>query len=447
MSIQEARTAYNEAVERMNQIGDEVEAALEALPADATDEQIAETEQPWRTAKEDLERRKANLGRLQEIADARENSKPVVIQEPTEERKNPAVARHELRHELTYRPDTKDSFFRDLIRSKGDRNAAERLYRNDEEMRDQYEKRDLSVTTDGQFIPPIYLGDQWAEIPRPSRPFANIVPKIPLPPDGLTVTVPKVTGGTTEAATTAQNATVSETDATFTTVTATLVTIAGQQDIARQALERSFPGLDMVIFSDLANAYDAALDTQLLSGLGSSGQHLGIRAVTSPNTVTASTATSLSLLGTLYDASQKIGTNRYMPANVIVMHPRRAAAFAAPVSNTNVPFLQQGQLFQAFGTQDNTYAGSIAGLPVVTDANIGTTYGNPGTNQDEIYVLHINDLFLMESAVRQATYEDVLSAALTVRLQLYGYSFFVPHRQVKSITIVSGAGLATPSFG
>lgn len=440
MNINEARKAFNDAVERMNLAGDEAEAALAALAADATDEQIAEAEAPFRAAQEEVERRKANLKRLEDIAEARKDNPAVEVVEEKDEKRAATV--RGLKSEPVYRPDAHGtSFFADLFRARehGDQDAAERLRRNDAQM------RDFSASTDGQFIPPQYLADRWAEYPRADRPFADIVPKAPLPANGLTVTVPKVSGGASEAVQTAQNGSVSETDPTVTAVTAPLVTVAGQVDIARQALERSDPALDMVIYSDLRAAYDAYLDTQLLSGQGSSGQHQGIRGVSSINTVTASTATGTSILSQVYNASQAVATSRYRPANVVVMHPRRAAWLAAQTMS-GAPIFQQGGLFQAFGTQDNTFAGSLAGLPVVLDANIGTTYGNPGTNQDEIYVLHINDLLLMEGDLRQTRFEDVGSGNLTVRLQLFGYSFFVPNRQAKSICAISGAGLATPSF-
>jgi hypothetical protein len=35
---------------------------------------------------------------------------------------------------------------------------------------------------------------------------------------------------------------------------------------------------------------------------------------------------------------------------------------------------------------------------------------------------------------------------LEVRLQVYGYLAFTAERQAKSITIISGTGLSTPSF-
>ena len=61
--------------------------------------------------------------------------------------------------------------------------------------------------------------------------------------------------------------------------------------------------------------------------------------------------------------------------------------------------IQQGQLWQGYGTQDSGFLRSFAGLEVIIDASIGTTYG-AGTNQDEIYVLASEDFRSPRSAVR-----------------------------------------------
>jgi HK97 family phage major capsid protein len=245
-----------------------------------------------------------------------------------------------------------------------------------------------------------------------------------------------------------ENAAVTETDALTGSVTANLVTVAGQQDISRQLLERSFPGFDMVIFDDLQRAYDARLDGLLIGGTGTNLQHLGIRNVSSPNTVTANQsapATGAALVPKLYDAIQQIASNRFMQPNMILMHPRRAAWLASQNYSNAAPILQQGALFQASGQQDKGFAGTIAGLPVLLDANVPTNLGAT-TNADEVYVLYTPDFRLAEDALRQATFEEVLSGNLTVRLQLFAYSFFVPHRQSKSISIIAGTALVAPLF-
>jgi HK97 family phage major capsid protein len=450
--IAQARTAYNDAVTRMTAAAD----AIEALPEDATAEQLEARDTEFTEAQAQVERCRANLDRLTAVAEARaahpHEAEPETPEEPAEPADPAASARAAGTStvEAVYRPDRGESFFSDLYRTwrNQDPNAAERLHRNTVHALDTLQQRDVTSADPGAagFIPPIYLADEWAELPRAGRPFANRVPSFPFPPSGLTITVPKVQTGVTEAVMTAENTTVSETDIDTQTVTASMVTIAGQNDISRQALERSYPGMDMVIYRDLAGAYDVALDTQLISGTGANGQHLGIRAVSSPNTVayTDGTPTAAELLPKLYDAIQKVASNRYRQANLIVMHPRRAAWLASNLSST-FPLFQQGGLYQGLGTQDQGFAGMIGGVPVLMDPNIGVTYG-AGTNEDEIYVLFVDDVLFAEGPIRQTMFEEIGSGNLLVRLQLFAYSFFVPHRQVKSITIISGTGLVTPAF-
>jgi hypothetical protein len=146
----------------------------------------------------------------------------------------------------------------------------------------------------------------------------------------------------------------------------------------------------------------------------------------------------------VYDSIQKVATNRFRNPDVIVMHPRRGAWLASQLSST-FPLFQQGNLVQAIGQQLGGFSTSFGGLKVILDSNVGTTYG-AAINEDEIYVLFSGDLLLYEGPVRRATYEDVGSGTLTVRLQLFAYSFFVPNRQVKSLTILSGSGLSSPTL-
>jgi hypothetical protein len=89
--------------------------------------------------------------------------------------------------------------------------------------------------------------------------------------------------------------------------------------------------------------------------------------------------------------------------------------------------------------------GSIMGLPVISDPSISTTLG-AGTNEDVILVLRASDPILWESSIRTRVLPDIGSGTLTTRLQVYGYVAFTAERQPKSITIVSGTGLTTPSF-
>lgn len=97
------------------------------------------------------------------------------------------------------------------------------------------------------------------------------------------------------------------------------------------------------------------------------------------------------------------------------------------------------------GQQDRGFVGVFAGLPVVVDANVPTNLG-ASTNEDEIYVVRLEDMFLMEGGLRSANFEEVLSGTMGIRVAAWAYSVAALHRYPKSITIISGSGLATPSF-
>ena len=113
---------------------------------------------------------------------------PAIALPPTEARSAfGAVAKGQLREEITYRPDTggSRSFLRDLYNSRqGDSEARERLYRNELEASDAwqqktgFEGRDMfdSATQGGNFVPPLYLADVWVEPSISKRPLADALP-------------------------------------------------------------------------------------------------------------------------------------------------------------------------------------------------------------------------------------------------------------------------------
>lgn len=409
----------------------EYETATEAV-GNATPETVAEAEARCDAAKAEYERRCGVVKNLEEIAEARAKS-PALI--PAEER-NITV----IREEATYRPDGSNSFFRDLALASRDADAMQRLHRHKAET----ETRNVSSASNG-FIPPVYLADLAVSVARAGRPFADALPKATLPDVGTSFTLPKLSTGTTVAAQT-DAGNVSETDVTTNVVTTYVRTIAGQQDVSQQLLDRSDPSFDQVIFADLVRAYDTELDRQLLAGASGSNEHVGLANVSGINTTTytSSTPTASEVIPKIYDAIQKVASNRYQYPTHIVMHPRRAAALAAG-SSSSVPLFQQGGLFRAFGEQDSGVVGTIAGLPVIVDANIPTNLG-AGTNQDVIYVIHAPDMFLMEGELRTRVLDAPLSQTLEVRLQVFGYSAFASERYAKAIASITGTGLATPSF-
>jgi HK97 family phage major capsid protein len=156
-----------------------------------------------------------------------------------------------------------------------------------------FEKRVNPNRTDGQggfFVPPLWLVDEYIDLPRFGRTTANLCKTMGLPSGTDSINLPKVATGTA-AAQTADAAGVSSTDLTDTSVSAPVRTIAGQQDIAIQLLDQSPWGFDEVVFADLIADYNAKLDVQVISGSGAAGQVTGILNVAGINAVTYTDAT------------------------------------------------------------------------------------------------------------------------------------------------------------
>jgi hypothetical protein len=123
----------------------------------------------------------------------------------------------------------------------------------------------------------------------------------------------------------------------------------------------------------------------------------------------------------------------------------KADGLAVRLALIDVPAVPAGLAVQAAGTQDQGFVKSFGGLNVILDSNVRTLDG-AATNQDEVYVLHLGDMFLMEGDVLAVTFEDVLSANMNVRLRLNGFSFWLSGREPPSICTTAGTGLAAPVF-
>jgi HK97 family phage major capsid protein len=432
--VTRAKAAVTDAEARMKDALDAIEAASD----DISDDDLSALNATFDEAEADVNRCKSELEREERIAAAR-----AALPAPAPA----AVTVGE--EEPVYRRDTDRSWFQDLFAAKsGDSEAIRRLHTNNKQVRDAAKARGetRANATGTGFLPPIYLGSEWANIPHPARNFVNNLPRLDLPSDGMTFTIPVVSGATS-VDTHQDGGNVSDTAATTTTVSHTLVAIAGQNEIDRVVLERSFPGLDMVIFDDLRRLYDTQIGVQSFTGSGSSGQHLGLDNVSGiiSITYTDSSPTGLKLLQqAIYPAISKMYSQRYMAPSAIVMHPRRAA-WLASTSDSTYPLFNQGGLgtFQ-LGQQDKGIVGTIAGLPVIADANVPTTKGS-GTNQDTIYVVRLEDFLFGEEGVQSATFEEVVSSTLAIRLQLWGYSLLALDRYPTAIVAVNGSGLAAPT--
>jgi len=136
------------------------------------------------------------------------------------------------------------------------------------------------------------------------------------------------------------------------------------------------------------------------------------------------------------------------------MHPRRLAFILAAVDSQNrplaVPQANGPTNAIAVGNGSVVYGNSgysIAGLPVITDANIATNAGG-GANEDTIFVGNTQEVHLWESVGSpfMLRFEDVKSAELEVKMVVYGYSAFTANRYESANARISGTGLVAPTF-
>lgn len=397
---------------------------------------------------DELQTRATELDELDKRNEEREALAKTLQPEPTPEGERQFRVRSE---QSTYRKGGDHSFFQDAYAARfgGSSAAAERLARHDSELRD--------VTTGalGALVVPVYLPEMFAENLRAGRVTANLCNSLDLPPQGMTINIPRGTTGTVVASQSAQGDALTEVDFDETTLAISVRTIGGQQDVSRQAIERGF-NVDEIIFADLASSYAAQLDSQIINGAGTNGTHTGILATTSINSVTTGTATGTSVVAKVAQAIAAVAGSRYMAPDVIIMHPRRWGWLTAQSDSNGRPYVvpTANGPQNARGKVDNAnygYVGDLQGLPVYTDANIPTTVSTStitGATEDNIIVARSSDLLLWENgpAPRQFRFDETQGGSLLIKLVVADDSAFTAGWYPTGVAVISGSGMTTPVY-
>jgi HK97 family phage major capsid protein len=358
------------------------------------------------------------------------------------------LARHtkELEVELPAREARRDEFAHE-----GTERELRKAGYNQRARENAFEKRVNPNRTDGQggfFVPPLWLVDDYIDLPRFGRTTANLCNTMGLPTGTDSINLPKVATGTTAAVQIADAGAVSSTDLTDTSVSAPVRTIAGQQDIAIQLLDQSPISFDEVVFADLIADYNMKLDTQVASGSGAAGQVTGILNTAGINAVTYTDATPTlpELWVPLLQAASQIAKNRKMPATGVVMTPSMWYWALSQLDTTNRPLLvPNANAFNNMGDggllESDGPAGVFTyGLPAFLDGNIPSNLG-AGTNETRVITARWQDLYLWEGSMRTRVLSEVLSGTLQVRLQVYNYVAFMANRRPETISVISGTGL------
>ena len=440
---------------------DELEALLAAPASEQRSElnedeaiKFAEIRDSITTIDEDIAEHRARITEMESFVAAEEEARAEV-------QAGEAVDVSETRisvksNELTYRQGGDNSYFRDLALSsapgRSDRGARERLERHANEM--AVELRTTPNRTDGQggeFVPPLWLVNQYVPVARAGRVAADRMMKMELPGGTDSISVPKITTGSSVAAQT-DNASVSTTDMVTSTVNAPVNTYAGQQLMSIQLLEQSpvSGGLDQVVFADLAAAQAQSIGNAVLNGAGTSGAHTGLLTATSTTiTYTATSPTASGVYQAIAQGISSVAKNRFLPPDTVIMNPSRWYWLVSQVDSNGRPFVvpSAGGAYNAAGVSTEVRAegsvGTIAGLDVFLDPSIGNTYS---TNQDRVIVGRFSDAVLFEGPIRSRVLFETDAATLTVRLQIWNYSAFTQTaRFTSAFAVCSGTGFVAAS--
>jgi HK97 family phage major capsid protein len=356
------------------------------------------------------------------------------------------------------------SLIRDMYAAQsGDSIAAQRVGDHNQHARAALRAGSRASTTSSfaGVIPPQYLTDLAAIAAVQGRPIANTINRMPLPDQGMALVIPRETTTTAEAIQSAENTVVATQDPVWSNLTVPVVTVAGHAPVSRQALERGMDGMDQLIFADLAAQYAKALDSQIIAGTGASGQMFGIMNTAGIVVQSAfgAAVTAQTFLTKIAGAINQVETTRFLPPDVIYMHPRRWNWLTQTLDGQNRPLVTpvaQGPM-NALGTfgapespNSQTPQGYILGLPVITDPNLPTGQGTGP--EDVVLVARRADLLLWENDTpNQLKFEQTLGTQLTVELVLYNYAAFTAGRYPTAVSQVggnaaAGFGLVAPTF-
>ena len=449
-----SKTFLDKLIERRDAVKTEMDAILEAVATEDRTDLTADETAKVDTLVEESRALDSKIEKMktQTDADAKANEIRAAVADVAMPKVGGATV---TREERTYSPASGTSFVKDAFNAQfsNDYAANERLARHMRE--ESIERRDVGTAQFEGLVIPQYLVELAAPLARAGRPFADFATnKMALPQSGMTLNISRMTTGSSTAVQVTQNDAVSETDIDDTLLTINVRTIAGQQDISRQALERG-TGIDSFVIADLIKSWHTTLDAQILNGAGTAGTIKGLRA-SGGNAITfTSTAPTVGLLyPKLADAIAQIQTNAFVSPTHWVLHPRRLAFLLAAVDSTNrplvVPAANGAYNAVGVGAGVSAYGNSgyqMLGLPIITDASIGTTYGTT-TNQDEIYCVTANETHLWEQpgspfALR---FDATGAGNLTIKSVVYGYAAFTAERYALANSIVSGSGLSAPTF-
>lgn len=306
------------------------------------------------------------------------------------------------------------SFFGDIYKAQfGDREASNRLAEH---------TRSIDTAGEGAgVIPPKWMTELYEDLPRQGRSLANAVRNIPLGDDPRPMSIPKQTAG---AATGGAPITVDQAEVTNSTpntsftdawdsavTTVTPLATTGGQIVTRQLLDMSNPSIDLLIFGDLVEAYNDAVETKVANAIATLGTALfaleGITPVTDSDHYNR----------VAIRAAMQVRQNRKRPPTIYAMSNIRYGEVLSLVDSTGRPLVPAPQAGQQFVNVSGV--GSVAvdgfwhGLGIVATAGF--------TADDRFWAVRSQDVILFESNMYRFRYEQPLGPDL-IKLGIWAYT-------------------------
>lgn len=297
------------------------------------------------------------------------------------------------------------------------------------------ELRDVSTAAFAGLIPktlPPSLRDAFATAARARGTLAAALRREPLPEKGLTIQGTKLGTGTSVDLSPAENSAPSESAPSGTSIESPVGWIDGFVDVSRQTWERAGGNghtFDVGIATDLGAATAAKLDVSLITGTGSAPQPLGLTQVSGITTTayTDASPTCAEFWAKLMSCYATVGTTSGYPPDTIVLHGRRFAWLNAWADTA-------GALVPLRWPE---------GVKVVVCNSIPTTLG--GGTEDEVLLLASQELPYFTDDVAILISDQTLGPQ-TIRVGSWQYVATLFSRSPESIGVVSGTGLAAPTF-
>jgi hypothetical protein len=272
--------------------------------------------------------------------------------------------------------------------------------------------------------PPGYISEAFATAARSRSPLADWLQRQPHP-GSLKVSTPRIVNGVAVRVQTAENAAITEQDPTSALAEVPTSTIAGQVDVSRQLFDFSNPGSDQWLSAELGAAYAASLESQLISGSGSSGQLLGLRTVSGLTSVSAVNAspTAASNYSQIGNLVQQVAVASGIRPDTLLLAPRRAEFIRGKIG----------------------YPVDWFGLTLIESPAMPLNLGGP-TNQDPVIAFNRAEVILYSRPVQFRAYPEVGSSTLTVRFSAWGYAALQAQRQPSALGLSTGTEWAPPTF-